>query len=195
MSSKFQEVLQTNILAQLDTRSLTVSELSNKLNANYHSVRKAIVILREDGLVHPIGYAMGKNIKYAAGQELGQNNSIPVISHANGRNKMHELLELADSTKKPRVVVAYENIPLNVAQLMKAAERAANGEDVTRTLITIKTRMEQDVQALVNATKLINQILQNPRNWNPEVIKRYPQDTTYDAELVDRIYSHFFKKD
>lgn len=178
-NSKFQENLQADILAQLNIKPCTLPYLSDYLGANYHSVRKAISIMHDLGLVKQVFNGKAKNIKWTVGEDPAVNNSIPVILHSNKKRKnvrlkIDQLMRIKESTD---TVKAINELPRHVINLFAISEEADLGENVTSRLAALKSRIEGDLETIDNLASLYRQLLSNPNNWNPEVMRRYIKDT------------------
>lgn len=187
MTNKFQVDLQAKILEALNTKPMTATQIAVHIKRNYHSVRKALITLQDEGKAKHLWEGSVRDIKWTLGEDNRVNNSIPIVISKEKKLKQHLLMH--SGTKLAQE--ALDNLPEHVTALFMYADRASNEINVERNLDALKHRMETDLLELENIADIYRQIIKNNRNWNPLTISRYLQDDqfNYDA-LRDRI-KHF----
>ena len=189
--SNFQMKVRNAIIQQLEMGPASTAELAVSTKYNYHSVRGQVRALEDEGVIKPLDRSY-RNTKFVMGSDNGPNNIIPILHIDDKRFKLQELLQLRHNDN-PHGAQAVHNIPKHLARLFKAAIRVSEGRDTTLTLTALKTDMVNDLQALKRAVYVYEQVLQDDRNWNPENLKRYPLDATFEQSVIDSAYVHYFK--
>lgn len=184
MKTSFAEEVQRDIVHCLESGAMDLPTMSRRLNRPYHTVRKHALILQDEGHIRPLFNGTYRNVKYTLGASGDPNNSIPQSTTLAGKKfKIHVLANNTEESFKTQIH-AVTNMARHMTRLMLSAVRAYEGEDVTPSLNALKIDMEKDIKILQNLLEIYKDIYSNPRNWDSELIKRYPLDASFNAELL-----------
>lgn len=194
MGITLQEALKPEIVELLSHEPRTLKELEALTKKNYYTVRGSLNQLIDEGIARPVGYG-GRGSKYMLQNADGPNRIIPQIRLGKQTFKLIDLLQsrLQESPAAARAVI---NLPRHLTRLFKVAESAANGTaGASMPLESIRIQMSEDRQALVRALEIYDQVLSNPRVWEPEVLAKWPNDIEYNTKEVQDSYEFFFRTD
>jgi len=55
--------------------------------------------------------------------------------------------------------------------------------------------MQDDLKALQNLCSIYEQIINNPRLFDEEYLRRFPKDYDYNADLIKETYDSYYSED
>ncbi len=190
MGVTLQERIKPDIIAALQKRPMTISELSQEINRNYYTTRGSLTQLIEEGEVSPVGYQQ-RNGLYQLGSSDVVRNTMSTITTRGSKHKIIEILGMRST--QPHAAMAVFNLPKHVARIMKAAMGGYDNEhQANTTLNRIFESMRSDRQALQTAIEIYDQILNNPKNWNVKTLTRFQIDPDYDEDRIKEALNFFF---
>lgn len=188
--------VQQEIISKLEQfTSMSTKDLMDKIKRPYHTVRQAIKALENDGQIVPANNNY-RNTEY----KLADGNTvahkiIPTIIVNDQEWKLVVLLDLRKQAKL-RAAEAVTNIPMHMTRIFKIAERLNNGDSAAAvSLDTIKLAMQADRQALRNSIEIYDQVLKNGKVWQPDLLRRFVNDTDYNQKEIDEAYRAYFSKE
>jgi predicted ArsR family transcriptional regulator len=191
--SKFQLQLRSQILLQLESGPKSTRQIANAIDANYFTVRVAMRNLEDEGSIRGIYTSRGRDIKYEIGtNETTKNNVIPILRYRDFSAKLHTFADMHDKMATSALIKSIINVPILIAQLMKAAEHLQAGESQEQTMTLVRVSLEDTLKNIQDFELLLQQMLNEPRTWNPEILKRYPLDEDYNTDAINQIYNHYF---
>lgn len=189
-----QEALKPEIVELLSHQQLSLKELETRIGRNYYTVRGALNLLIDEGVARPVGYG-GRGCKYMLQNEDGPNRIIPRIRLGKDSFKLTDLLA-SRHQDVPAAAKAVINLPRHITRLFKVGEALAVGTaSAALPLESIRIQMSEDRAALARALEIYDQVLSNPRVWEPEVLTKWPNDIEYNAAEVQASYDFYFKTD
>lgn len=194
MKGKVQDRLRTFIMDQLANEPATVPDIAARGGFNAETTRQAVRRLESEGLVSPDPASKGsfRNVKWTAQLDPNAKNSvIPYITAVGRTVKMINLLKNAKESiySAPDYFV---NLPRHIVRIFDLADKAHSGSNVNVQLKLLRSEMEKDLENARQLISLYEQVLKDPRNWNPDTLKRYINDEVYDKELVETAYQFYF---
>jgi hypothetical protein len=190
MRNAFQEDIANNVLLQLEASELSIRELSDKVDRSYHSVRAVVRQLEEEGLITPSSNRY-RNTTFRLASGDGPNRVMPMVNLGGSRYKLIQVLAMRHSESSP-TASAVLRIPMHITRILNCAIKIKAGTDQQRTLRLIKVEMQNDLDLLKSAVSVYEQIINDPRNWNPETLRRYNNDVQFDKDEVISSYNHYF---
>lgn len=190
--SKLQDLVETEILEVLPGKAMSIAELASELKRNYYTVRNAVRSLTDKGLIKPRDSYTFRNVQFMMAGEGTTNNLIPIVSVGGIRNKLIEYIKLKDNPQEA-THKAVDSAPRVITRLMLVALRLHQGETVMpHELELIRKDIEFQRDKLMNFVSLYNQILDNPVNWNVDLLRRFPRDAEFDKELVTDAHASYY---
>lgn len=182
MGITLQEAIRPDIAELLKLESLTIKEVSEKLGRNYFTVRGAMRSMQADGEIMTIGGAE-RSAKFTIGRDNNFRFAMPSILNNGTKFKIIRILSMSrrpDSAAAKALV----NLPDHIALLMLAARELHKELPLSVDLMALERRMRKDLQALQNAARIYEAIVNNPKNWQDKSLSNYPNDSEWDDEAV-----------
>lgn len=195
-STKFQEQIKSKILLCLENRPMTMAEIANEQRLNYHTVRKWVNVLKDEGYIRQVFNGNARDIKYTLGEDTNANGIIPIITTPTGKSKAHVLMTMMH-TNAPDTLAgkAISNLPQHIMRLMRAAERIyKDSVNLDHSIEMVRKDMLADREALSNFIDVYDQVLNNPKYWDPKLLSRFPLDAQWDESLLKSAIKHYFKE-
>jgi predicted transcriptional regulator len=188
MPTKYRLSQEKQVIEALQTEEKTTERSANDLGWNYYTVRTILDDLLERGIVKVTGRnGRARVFGYNTGAtEL--NDTIPrFIDVVNRTNyKFIYAIEGVGREDGLRSVEAAKRIPAHVTNLMYAANLASHGQDVNFRLDNIREALQRDMLYLKNAMSMLEQILDEPRFWEPEYLAKMADDPDYNFMAVSK---------
>jgi DNA-binding transcriptional ArsR family regulator len=193
IESKFVANKNQRILKALEIKDMTAKDLSESLDTNYSSIRKALQYLLEQGLVTTKPGQL-RNAEWSISKHITSNQIIPRLTTLIGEIRLDDLMSqyTVTNSNAARAVVV---LPRHIVRIFAHAKRLAEGQTTTVGLDLIRKDMEKDVEFLRQVTNIYEQILRYPRIWDEALLAKFPEDIDFDQELFDKAFSHYFKED
>src|SRR6478735_3973093 len=193
MPIRFQDKLQNEIVDILTVKPLTSTQVAKQVGHNYHTTRKAMRILHEEGRIRPIFTGNVRDIKYTVGEDSAPNTSILIIISKGKRINLFKMVGVKFANNSASDAI--DSLPQKITILMMYAQRAHEGIDVSDSLARLHEELKKQKDDVENALNIFTQIVDNHRNWNPEVIKRYATDQNFDLDALMSIADTFMGED
>lgn len=189
--------LEREIVALLQENPMTIDGLQQKTGVQYYTVRRIVNDLSVRGVVRAVG-SIDRHRLYGYNLDSAyEKDTIPRLVQlvTKQSTKAIFLIEATGQEDGMRAVRAAKNIVRHTVDLMAAAISAANGADVNFVLNTIRKDMQDDMLYLKNTQSLYEQILKEPRFWNPKFLADFVEDSDFNAHAVLLAQNHYEQKD
>lgn len=191
--------VEKRVIEKLTVKPSTLSELSELTGDNYHTIRRVLKALEEQGFAYPAGYRQGAMIyKLTEPDPKRPNNSIPVTKGRTGPIKITAFLDQIGKESNSRTAEAATSLPRNVSRILMAALRHSdsNGKyDIDKNLKNIRLEMETDLTQLRTMVSYFESILQADVLWNSHKIQAIPYDESFDRDKVIEAYKYYYPED
>lgn len=187
----FQNQIRNTIMVRLENGAASIADLAKETGFNYYSVRNVVRIMEDEGTIKSLRGSY-RNAKYVLGTDDGPNNIIPSVRTKAGVFKLQDVMDLRKQ-ESPTGIQSITNLPQHVARILHAAIRIKEGRtDALLSLNALRLEMESDVKSLQSVLNVYDQILSDHRNWDPESLKRYPNDVTFNEQEVKEVYATYY---
>ena len=181
MANTYMDDLQDEVLAVLTNTPMTINDLAVAIGKPYTTVQQAHKILREEGKITRYD-KRARNARWTIGPNNGPNIIIPELKFDGGNIRAVRLARHPDrfaqlfGAKGLSVIVTLQEI-------LDLAQKLNNGFPLSTAEISLK-RSRAKLHVLVNELDemryLAQQILDNPKFWNPIDLEKFPNDVEWD---------------
>ena len=163
----------------------TMYALSDELGIHYYTVRRIIARLHDKNLVKVDGVIDRASVYAYCGPET-LNDTIPVVTDSINKASMKVtgFLPLVGNEDEMKGVKALKRLPSHVANLLYLASLAKQGSPVGKELSELRVQIQKDTLTAVNQANWYKQILQEPRFWDTESLRKFMDDPEWNMEEV-----------
>lgn len=189
--------LERQIVELLKQNPMSMASLQNKTGYKYYSIRRIVSDLADRGVIRVVD-TVDKTRIYGFNLDSGyEKDTLPRLIQliTKESTKVIFLIEATGQEDGMRAVRAAKNIVRHTVDLMAAAISAANGADVNFVLNTIRKDMQDDMLYLRNTQSLYEQILKEPRFWNPKFLADFVDDADFNAHAVLQAQAYYENQD
>lgn len=185
--------LEQAILEALTEDSYTAYDLMTITQAPRSSVYIAIKELVNTGKIRNITPHRTRNAKYALGSYDGPNSIMPSMRWNNELYKASYFL----LTERSVVLEPYRKLFLGLAMILRAAEGLNMGRTLEETELALRRSKAMVIEARNEfdaLAKLANQILDEPKFWNPIYLEKFNHDADgwrpqYHNDMINKFTS------
>lgn len=158
--------------------SLTISEMVERIDAPRSSVYQAVNTLVNYDIIRNASPHRKRNAKYSLGTVTGPNTIIPSLRWGRDMYKASFFLQMEEEISTE----AFFKLIKALAIVMKQAEELIQGRDLETTEIALRRAKANLIEAKTEFSELAdlaNQILNEPRFWNPMFLEKFPRDDAW----------------
>lgn len=170
----------------------SLNQIAEHLDLNYYTCRNYVTELNARNVLKIVGMVDRHRI-YGFNGDEDKVEFIPRVTDLVKKHaiKVHELLAIRGRENDMKAIESVRLLPLYVAQLLSYAQLAYAGQDVKFSLSLTREQMQKQYIYMRNMTSLYDQILSDPRFWNPDHLSEIPRDKDYDSIDVQETLKYY----
>lgn len=185
------------ILDLLHEDSYSITRISEITGYNYYTVRNIISDMFVAGNVKLVGTKDKHKLYTYNVDSKSYEDRIPRFTDilTKQSSKVIFILSAVGHEQELKSTQAAMNLPKFVVKLMIAANVASHGMNINTRLETIREDMQQSYLYLKNMCHLYEQILQEPRFWEPRYLKTMADDPDFIYPDIQKASDYYEKLD
>lgn len=173
------------VIESLKKYPRTMYALSDELGIHYYTVRRIIAKLHEKKLVEVSGTIDRASIYKYCGPESAKDYIPSVTDSINKASmKVTGFLPLVGNEDEMKGVKALKKLPHHITNLLYLAALSSDDSPVGKELSDLRAELQKDALIAINQANWYKQILQDPRFWDTETLRKFTDDPTWDTESV-----------
>ena len=184
------------IIDALKQNPKSMRALEEELSINYYTVRRVIENLVKRNIVRVYDVVDRNTIYTYTGSET-EHDHIPRVTDIVNKVSVKAviLVDSAGNEDSMRAVVAAKRIPYHMTNLMQLAIQAEQGLPVGKQLDRIREELTKDFLYTKNAANVYEQILKEPRFWEPSHLAKMPQDPDFNPSVILKIWDYYSQEE
>lgn len=171
----------------------TIAGIAEQTGLQYYTVRRVIDDLLSRGIVKVVGHQEKARLFLYNLENEERHDFIPRLTDVVAKNNVKAIyiLEAVGKEMEMQATQAVMRMPRHIANLMIAANFASHGQDVNFRLDRIRAAMQKDMLFIKNNLSLYEQILSEPRFWDPNYIADMTKDQDYNYLEVQKAVDYY----
>jgi predicted ArsR family transcriptional regulator len=168
------------VLSVLQKGHATMKAIEQETGLNYYTVRRQCEDLQKRGIINVVDY-IERNRVYAYNVDPTKADTIPRFTDVVNQRTVKYIFAISAVGDEDGMaaVKAMKRLPAHVVNLFIAANHAHHGQDVEFRLDRLREALQRDMLLIKNAESMIEQILTEPRFWEPEYLAKMVDDPDY----------------
>lgn len=180
MTNNYMEDLQEEVLAVLTNSPMTINDLAVAVGKPYTTVQQVHKVLREEGKIARFD-KRARNARWTIGNNNGPNTIVPELRFDAQSHKAVRFARHPDVFNQRHGSVG-ASVANTLAEIFDLAEKINNGFPLATAEISLtraKARLHMLVNQIDDMRFFAQQILDNPKFWNPIDLEKFPNDVEW----------------